>query len=114
MAGLPPPAAMMTAQAPASVQSLVPPEAAALTAQAPGEGPGADAVKGVVAMGQSIDRALLALIQAAPMGATDFSMARDFIKRGLAAFITDVGDAVSPAPEAVGTQFPSSVVGQGY
>ena len=112
--GTPPPAQMMTAQAPASLQSLTPPEASAITAQAPGMAPDRDRVKGVVAMGSSIDRALLALSQAAPAGAVDFAMAQDFIKRGLAAFISENGEVESPAPEAAGNQFPMSAVGQGY
>jgi len=112
--GTPPPASMLTAQAPASVHSLTPPEAAAVTAQAPGGSPDRDVVRGVVAMGQSIDKALLALAQAAPLGAMDFDMARDLIKRGLAAFISQYGEAESAAPEAAGNQFPSSTVGQGY
>lgn len=105
---------MLTAQAPASVHSLTPPAAAAVTAQAPGGMPERDAVKGVVAMGQSVDRALGALAQAAPQGAVDFEMARELVKRGLASFITEYGEAESPSPEDAGNQFPTSNVGQGF
>jgi hypothetical protein len=104
---------MMTSQ-PSTVGSLTPPEAAALTAQAPGAGPSKEQIQGITEMGLSIDRALIALSQAAPTGATQFSMARDLVKRGLAAFISEYGEAESPSPEEVGNQFPSSTVGQGY
>jgi hypothetical protein len=67
-------------------------------------------------MGDSIDKAILALAQAWPDGAPQFSMARDLLKAGLAVGAQKMGASIADgsAPEAIGNQFPSSVVGQGY
>lgn len=80
----------------------------------PGAGPpgtqspdaGANPIKGLVAMGASIDQALSALSKAAPGSVPEFAQARKLIQKGLAKILQQAGGGTgSPSPTTAGSNF---------
>jgi len=71
---------------------------------------GGEAVQGILAMGQQLDQAVLALSQAIPVASAEFSQARELIKQGLAKFLTTASQ-MGP-PSLTGGSFPGATSGK--
>lgn len=66
-----------------------------------------DVAKGVLTMGQEINRALLDLAEAAPAAAADIAVARQAVEAGLAKFLQSANQgAVATSPTEIGAPFP--------
>lgn len=80
----------------------------------PGGPPGGPdtAAKQLVQMGIEVDRAILALSQAAPGEIQEFAQARQLMQAGIAKLISGSGELGAP-PGATGSQFPGGGMSSG-
>lgn len=65
----------------------------------------------VMAMGNELDRALLAMTRIITTGQEELGQARKLIQAGLAKYLSSVGSAASASPTAVGPSFPGGGFG---
>lgn len=71
--------------------------------EGPAQGP--EALKGLMAMGAELDRAVLMLAQAQPAAAKEFNMARQMLQAAFAKVAAQAPTSVSTSPTETGATF---------